>query len=293
MRLFALGLGYSARRLIARAGGVEAAGTSRTPEAVAALRAEGVEAYLFDGARRDAGLSEAIARAQTLIVSTPPGPNGDPALAALAGEIAAAPDLKRIVYLSTVGVYGDWGGDWVDESSETRATSPRGRRRIEAEAQWRALGADRGVPVEILRLAGIYGPGRNALVKLAEGDARRIVKPGQAFNRIHVDDIAGVALALLAAGGAGGVWNVADREPAPPQDVIAFAAGLMGIRAAAGGAVRGRGAAPKWREASTKTIAASRSTSSSANSAIPAIPELSRGPDGAVAGRRGAVNVAR
>ena len=114
---------------------------------------------------------------------------------------------------------------------ERDAGRPRraARRRIEAEAQWRALGAERGVPVDILRLAGIYGPGRNALVKLREGDARRIVKPGQVFNRIHVDDIAEVALTLLAAGGPGGVWNVADREPAPPQDVIAFAAGLMGI----------------------------------------------------------------
>lgn len=229
MRLFALGLGYSARRLIARAGGVEAAGTLRSSDAVAELRAEGVEAYLFDGPRRDPGLTRALARAEAIIVSTPPGPGGDPALAAFAREIAAAPELKRILYLSTVGVYGDWDGAWVDERSETKSTSPRGRRRIEAEAQWQALGAERAVPVDILRLAGIYGPGRNALVKLRAGDARRIVKPGQVFNRIHVEDIAGVALTLLKAGGAGGVWNVADREPAPPQDVIAFASGLMGL----------------------------------------------------------------
>ncbi len=228
MRIFALGLGYCARRLIALAQHFEAAGTVRSPEAVAALRAEGVEAFLFDGARRDPALEPALARAEALIVSIPPGPGGDPALAALAPEIAGARALKRIVYLSTVGVYGDWGGAWVDETSPTRATTPRGRRRIEAEARWQALGSELAIPVDILRLAGIYGPGRNSLVKLREGDARRIVKPGQVFNRIHVDDIAGAALALLAADGAGGVWNLADREPAPPQDVIAFAAALMG-----------------------------------------------------------------
>ena len=148
---------------------------------------------------------------------------------AFAPEIAAAPDLKRILYLSTIGVYGDWGGAWVDEASETRTRTPRGRWRLAAEAQWRALGAARGIPVDLLRLAGIYGPGRNALLKLREGDARRIVKPGQVFNRVHVDDIAEVVRLLVGAGGPGGVWNVADEEPAPPEDVIAFAAALLGI----------------------------------------------------------------
>jgi nucleoside-diphosphate-sugar epimerase len=134
-----------------------------------------------------------------------------------------------VVYLSSVGVYGDRGGARVDEASPPSPSSPRSWRRLDAEGQWRAFGEARGVPVDILRLAGIYGPGRNALVNLRAGAARRVVKPGQTFNRIHVDDIAEVAVRLIEAGGAGGIWNVADEEPAPPQDVVAFAATLLGI----------------------------------------------------------------
>jgi nucleoside-diphosphate-sugar epimerase len=228
VRLFAFGLGYSARRIV-RLPGIEANGTVRSVEPAEALRGEGIEAFVFDGVQADAGLTAALAQAQAILISVPPGPSGDPVLAALAREISTAPDLERILYLSTIGVYGDWGGGWIDETSETRTTSPRGRWRLAAEAQWRALGAARGVAVDVLRLAGIYGPGRNALAKLREGDARRIVKPEQVFNRIHVDDIAEVARLLLAAEGRGGVWNLADEEPAPPQDVIAFAAGLLGL----------------------------------------------------------------
>ena len=228
MRLFAFGLGYSARR-IARLPAIEASGTVRSAEAAEALRSEGIEAFVFDGVQADAGLAAALARAQTILISAPPGPSGDPVVRAFAREISAAPDLKRILYLSTIGVYGDWGGAWIDETSETRTTSPRGRWRLAAEEQWRALGAERAVPVDILRLAGIYGPGRNALAKLREGDARRIVKPDQVFNRVHVDDIAEAARLLVAAGAPGGVWNLADEEPAPPQDVIAFAAELLGL----------------------------------------------------------------
>ena len=150
----------------------------------------------------------------------------------------------------------------------------------------------RGVPVEILRLAGIYGPGRNALVKLREGDARRIVKPGQVFNRIHVDDIAGVALRAARGGGAGGVWNVADREPAPPQDVIAFAAGLMGVAPPPEepfeGAAMSRNGAQLLRRQPPRLDRQGRARPR----LFAGIPDLSRGPDRAVAGRRGAVNVA-
>jgi nucleoside-diphosphate-sugar epimerase len=188
----------------------------------------GIEAFVFDGAAYEAPLLHALAGASLLIVSTPPSEAGDPALGAFADRIAAAP-LQRVIYLSTVGVYGGADGEWIDESAPTSGSSPRARSRIRAESQWRDFSHARNVPVDILRLAGIYGPGRNALIKLREGAARRIVKPGHAFNRIHVDDIVGVALKLIEADGAGGTWNVADREPAPPQDVIAFAAELMGI----------------------------------------------------------------
>jgi len=228
MRLFCFGLGYSARRFIASAKEVEASGTTREAEA-AAWRRDQVEAFAFDGTRFDEALLGALARAQVLMVCAPPGEGGDPALAHFAREIAAAPDLERILYLSSVGVYGDRGGAWVDEASSPAPTAPRARRRLEAEAQWRVLAQARGVPLDILRLAGIYGPGRNVLAKLRAGEARRIVKPEHVFNRIHVDDVAAVAHRLIEAGGAGGVWNVADEEPAPPQDVVAFAAKLLGV----------------------------------------------------------------
>ncbi|MGD0640872.1 MAG: SDR family oxidoreductase [Roseiarcus sp.] len=228
MRLFCFGLGYSARRIVAHAENVEASGTTREPEAADALRREGVAAFAFDGAHADPALLPALARAQVLLVSTPPGETGDPALAHFAGQIAA-PDLERILYLSSGGVYGDRGGAWVDETTPPSPASPRARRRLAAEDQWRALGRARGVPVDVLRLAGIYGPGRNALVKLRAGEARRVVKPGQIFNRIHVDDLAEVARRLVEARGAGEIWNVADEEPAPPQDVVVFAAKLLGM----------------------------------------------------------------
>jgi len=229
MTLFALGLGYSARALIDRIGPAGCGGTVRTPAAAAALRAQGLAGFVFDGREAEPSLIAEVQRATLLAVSIPPGAEGDPALAALGREIAASRRLRRILYLSTVGVYGDWRGDWVDETSPTRARSPRALRRVEAEAAWRRLGSETGVAVDILRLAGIYGPGRNALERLRAGDARRIVKPDQVFNRIHVEDIAGAALRLIERDAAGDIWNLADREPAPPQDVIAYAAELMGV----------------------------------------------------------------
>ncbi len=229
MRLFCFGLGYCARRVVARGERLEASGTTRGDEAANALRRDGVAAFAFDGVRADEALLPALSRAQVMLVSAPPAEGGDPALAHFQREIAAAPELERVVYLSSVGVYGDRGGAWVDEASPPLPSSPRSVRRLAAEDQWRALGEARGVAVDILRLAGIYGPGRSALANLRAGEARRIVKPGQTFNRIHVDDIAEVALRLIAAGGAGGIWNVADEEPAPPQDVVAFAASLLGM----------------------------------------------------------------
>ena len=227
-RIFVFGLGYTGQIFAGRAAGFEILGTVRTREAAAKLREIGVEAFAFDGAAFDASLLHALAGASLLIVSAPPSESGDPALGAFADRIAAAP-LQRAIYLSTVGVYGGADGEWIDEGAPTLGASPRARWRIRAEAQWRDFSQRRSMPVDILRLAGIYGPGRNALIRLKEGAARQIVKPGQVFNRIHADDIVGVALKLIEAGGAGGTWNVADREPAPPQDVIAFAAELLGI----------------------------------------------------------------
>ena len=229
MKLFAFGLGYAARRVLARLPGVEASGATRDPEMARAWRRDGVAAWAVDDPSARPVLEAALRGADALLVSAPPDDNGDPALGRFASAFAAAPALARVVYLSSVGVYGDRGGDWVDESSAPRPGSPRASRRLAAERQWRAFGEERGAPVDVLRLAGIYGPGRNALGKLQRGEARRIVKPGQVFNRIHVDDIAAVAARLIEAGGVGGLWNVADEEPAPPQDVIVFAAKLIGL----------------------------------------------------------------
>jgi nucleoside-diphosphate-sugar epimerase len=229
LRVFFFGAGYCARRLIEREPWIEASGTARTAEAVAALRREGVEAYQFDGARADPGLEQALKKAGAIVVSIPPREGAGATVERFAAAIAAAPGLNRIVYYSTIGVYGDHAGKWVDETSATLTGTARGLERLKDEARWTAAARARGAQADILRLAGIYGPGRNALINLAHGEARRIVKPGQVFNRAHVDDIAEVTKLVLTRGLPGQIWNVADEEPAPPQDVVAYAAALLGL----------------------------------------------------------------
>ena len=224
MSLFAFGLGYCAARVIARKRLGGAAGTARTPEAVAAWRRDGVEAFLFDGA--GPGAADAVRSADVALVSIPPDADGDPTLRAF---MPALRGIGRVVYLSTVGVYGDAGGGWVDETSPTQAATPRALARVEAEAAWRAFGREAGREVDILRLGGIYGPGRGGFQRLREGTARRVVKPGQVFNRIHVDDIAYAVETVVAAGRPGEVYNVVDGSPSPPEDVIAYAAELLGL----------------------------------------------------------------
>ncbi len=230
MRLFIFGAGYSglalARRLSGTAQGI--VGTTRHADRFADLRTAGVEPLLFDGERPGEGVAAALATATHLVLSVAPGEAGDPVLAHHGADILAAPALEWIGYWSTIGVYGDYGGAWVDETTVCHPVSRRSKARLAVEAEWRALAAEKGVPLALLRLAGIYGPGRNAFVKLEAGTARRLVKPGQVFNRIHVDDIATVTAAAIGRRAAG-VFNVCDEEPAPPQDVVTFAAGLMGV----------------------------------------------------------------
>ena len=228
MKIFFFGIGYCAEALIRRAASIEASGTARSDERVAALRAIGVDAHVFDGVRADPGIDPALGRTEAIVVSIPPRDRGDGPLERFAAAIAEAPALHRIVYYSTIGVYGDHGGQWVDETSPTLTRSDRGLARLADEARWIEAGAARGVAVDILRLPGIYGPGRNALMRLRAGDARRIVKPGHVSNRAHVDDIAEVTRLVLTRGLEGQIWNVADDEPAPPQDVIGYAATLLG-----------------------------------------------------------------
>ncbi|MGN6303290.1 MAG: SDR family oxidoreductase [Mesorhizobium sp.] len=223
------GAGYSGQAF-ARAlpAGTTIVGTTRSAEKFAALRDAGITPLLFEGASTPELLA-ALWQATHVVVSIAPDEGGDPALAVVAaGLTESLPALQWIGYLSTVGVYGDHGGGWVDEESACRPVSQRSRRRLEAERQWLELGQRAGLPVAVLRLSGIYGPGRNAFVNLRDGTARRLVKPDQVFNRIHREDIAG-ALRHLAERNLGGVFNVTDDLPAPPQDVVAYAAALMGV----------------------------------------------------------------
>jgi nucleoside-diphosphate-sugar epimerase len=229
LRVFFFGLGYCARRLVQREAWIEASGTARSAETVAALRREGIEAYQFDGTDAAPGLEQALGAAEAIVVSIPPRDGAEARVDRFGAVIAAAPALRRIVYYSTIGVYGDHAGEWVDETSATRTRTARGRARLEDEARWTAAARTRGAEADILRLAGIYGPGRNALVNVRRGEARRIIKRGQVFNRAHVDDIAEISRLVLTRGLNGQVWNVADDEPAPPQAVIAYAAALLGL----------------------------------------------------------------
>jgi nucleoside-diphosphate-sugar epimerase len=220
VHLFVFGLGYSASHFIARhaARFSGIAGTARTPDPSVT-----VETLGFRPDHRDPAIAGRLARADVLLVSIPPDADGDPVLRAYGPQIAAS-GIRRIVYLSTVGVYADHDGGWIDETA-TLAGAGRRRHRIDAEAAWLAMAGARSTS---LRLAGIYGPGRNALVNLRAGKAHRIVKPGQVFNRIHVDDIATAINQAIDHAGTG-IWNVCDDEPAPPQDVVTFAAALMGV----------------------------------------------------------------
>jgi len=225
--LVCLGLGYCAAHYVSISKQFDRViGTTRSLRDTAHPNERRVELIAFDGTTASAEIIARVEESDVLLISAPPGESGDPVLACLAAAIARG-RTRAIVYLSTIGVYGDSGGAWVDEDTEPRPESPRSVARVAAEEAWRRFGAEHGKSVAILRLAGIYGPGRNAFVTLANGTAHRIVKPGQVFNRIHVTDITQAIEACFVQPIAG-VFNLADDEPAPPQDVIAFAADLMG-----------------------------------------------------------------
>lgn len=219
--LLCLGYGYSAAALAARLVplGWSVIGTTRHAGAAEDLRTQGVEPLVLP-----ADLTPALARATHVLATAAPDNNGDPFLgASLAAIRATRPDW--VGYLSTTAVYGDHQGGWVDEATPPNPQSARAVLRILAEKQWIAT----GLPVHIFRLAGIYGPGRGPFEKVRDGSARRIIKPGQVFSRIHVDDIAATLMASMARPNPGAIYNVCDDDPAPPEDVLAYAAALLGL----------------------------------------------------------------
>jgi len=230
--LVCFGFGYCAEHFVAAFGGKfeRIVATVRGAERAAVLNAYKtgpLQAAVFDGKKATPEFKRAIAQGQYVLISIPPGEDGDPVLAACGDDLAAGKNLRAIVYLSTVGVYGEHRGGWVDEETPAAPASERGRRRLAAERAWQDFGARRGIAVAVLRLAGIYGPGQNALLQIARGKARRIVKPGQIFNRIHVGDIA-QAIDAAFTRRASGVFNIADDEPTVPAAPIIFAAQLLG-----------------------------------------------------------------
>ena len=227
--LLCFGCGYVAETLATRLlrEGWRVSGTTRDAERAQALEARGIRPLIFDG---EAPLPEdALADVTHVLHSVPPREEGDPVLRQHGEALAALPGLAWFGYLSTTGVYGDHGGAWVTEDSALQATSPRSRRRVEAEAAWRALLERHGLPLHVFRLAGIYGPGRNQLAALRQGRARRIAKPGYVFGRIHVEDICRALEASIAAPQPGAVYNLADDLPEEPEAVVAYAADLLGI----------------------------------------------------------------
>jgi nucleoside-diphosphate-sugar epimerase len=230
-RLFAFGLGYSAQTLAARLAhkGWQLAGTARDEANIERLRAHGYEVVRFAGEPGNLEIPGLLQGTTHLLHSIPPGQIGDPVLAQYREAIATLSSLEWIGYLSTVGVYGDQQGRWVDETTQPSPNSERTEARVEAEKAWLEFGQATGRKVQVFRLAGIYGPGRSAFDKLLAGTARRVKKDGQVFSRIHVEDIASVLEASMVQPRGGAIYNVADDEPAAPDAVVAYAAELLGV----------------------------------------------------------------
>ena len=223
--LLSFGHGYSAQALakLLLPRDWRVIGTTRNEDKLGPMMASGVEPRLWPGA----DMIPALNAATHVLISAAPGEDGDPVLNALKDEIAKRADqFQWVGYLSTTGVYGDHQGNWVDEDTALTPATKRGIARVKAEAEWAAID---GLPLHIFRLAGIYGPGRGPFSKVRNGTARRIIKEGQVFSRTHVADIARVLDASIKAPNPGAAYNVCDNDPAPPEDVIAYAAELLGL----------------------------------------------------------------
>ncbi len=229
MKLLIFGVGFTSKALVEELkpfpdGSVT--GTTRGLAKAEALRELGISPMIFPGDDMSGPLTDAT----HILISAGPEDGRDPVLNHLRGEFEkAAPNLKWVGYLSTTGVYGDRKGGWVDETAALTPATKRGRARVRTEGEWQALQRDHGLPLHIFRLPGIYGPGRGPFAKVRAGTARRIIKQGQVFSRIHVEDIAQTLLASMRAPNPGAIYNVCDDDPAPPQDVIGYAAHLLGV----------------------------------------------------------------
>ncbi len=223
--LLSFGHGFSARALakLLIPQGWRIVGTTRSADKMADIAASGVEPLLWPGT----DVSGLVSEFPNILISAGPDRDGDPVLNAITPQInAAARDLRWVGYLSTTGVYGDHQGGWVDEDTPLSPSTKRGQARVAAETAWQAIPE---LPLHIFRLAGIYGPGRGPFAKVRNGTARRIIKKGQVFSRIHVDDIATAVALSIASPHPGAVYNLCDDDPAPPQDVIGHAAELLGL----------------------------------------------------------------
>lgn len=230
MKLVVFGLGFSAKAFVdfsaSQFSSITATVTSQ--EKATRLTKDSYHVFVFNDEYADAKIENALGQADAVLISIGPDERGDPVLRRFAHHIEQSKTIRWIGYLSTIGVYGDAQGGWVDETTPPTPSHARTNMRVKVEQEWLALGERAAKPVQIFRLAGIYGPGRNPILNLVQR-AQRIIKPGQVFNRIHVDDIAQTLLASLAKPRAGAVYNVTDNEPAPPQDVLTYAADLMGV----------------------------------------------------------------
>ncbi len=225
-RLFCFGLGFSSRALVEKLipQGWNVSGTVRDVQ-----EAGTIKAYNFDGTHSSIEISKAISQATHLLVTIPPQPSCDVVLENFAEEIAGAKNIQWIGYISSTGVYGDANGEWVDEFSPLLAITERNLQRIEVESAWIKLGKDHDLPVMIFRCGGIYGPGRNLLVSVKEGRARRIDKPGLVFSRVHSEDLAQTLEASMKNPQLGEVYNVSDDCPCSPAEAVEFACSLLGV----------------------------------------------------------------
>lgn len=229
--LFCFGLGYCAAEVSQRLHqrGWSISGTTAHASKMSALAAQGFTPFLFDGTSATPQIETALQSATHVLLSIPPDAESDPALRHFREAMARSPSLAWIGYFSTVGVYGDAHGNWVDETTATNPSTIRGQRRLQAETDWIDLTSRSGKSLVVYRLPGIYGPGRSAIDQLRAGTARRVFKPGQFTNRVHVADIATAVEASIHLAPGTHIFNVTDDLPAPPQDVIEFGAGLLGV----------------------------------------------------------------